>query len=66
MALRKYLVVDGMVSQVNKVPKERGTDVQDTLGRNGSSPRTSIAHQAIGIRKKLRPAPAISAKSFSV
>ena len=55
-----------MVRVMNKEAEERNTDVQEVLARNGSSPRTSIAHQAMGIRKKLRPAPAISAKSFSV
>ena len=66
MALRKYLTIDCTVGQSNKVGAKRDTDFQDTLGRNGSSPRTSIAHQAKGIRTKLRPAPAISAKSISV
>ena len=39
---------------------------QDVRGKKGSPSHTSMAHQEIGIRTQLMPAPAISAKSCSV
>jgi len=39
---------------------------QATPARNGSPSHVSMAHQPNGMRTQLRPAPAISAKSFSV
>lgn len=39
---------------------------QATFAKNGSPSRTSIAQNGTGIRTQLRPAAAISAKSFSV
>lgn len=54
------------VSQVNSLLPRPVTYVHATLGRKGSSPRTSIAQYGSGIRTQLRPAPAICAKSCSV
>ena len=43
--------------------REKSTYFHEVFARKGSPWRVSIAHQPIGIRTKLRPAAAISAKS---
>ena len=58
--------ISGSIIRPRSPTKTRVTYLQETPSRKGSFSRVSMAQKPIGIRSQFNPAPAISAKSFSV